>query len=75
MMYFKMALRDDPPRSFRAAIAAETMSAYFGCSAGFFAAGFLAADFLAGESDIFTIILVRVLFARNTKITFYDRRT
>ena len=47
-MYFLMAWRDEPPRSFKLLMAALTMSAVFGCDAafGFFALsdfGFFAA--------------------------------
>ena len=51
-MYFRIACREEPFRSFNAIIAAEIISIYVGCSAGL--AGFLAG--LAG-ADILTILL------------------
>merc|ERR1740137_290045 len=59
MMYLRMALRDEPPRSLRAAMAAATMTAYGGCAAftaGFFALG---ATFLAGAAS--AMVLVELL--------------
>ena len=54
-MYFSMAWREEPFRSFSDAMAALIMSRYGGCSAGFagflgFAAGLaLAGDFTASD--------------------------
>merc|ERR1740137_415 len=59
MMYLRMALRDEPPRSLRAAMAAATMTAYGGCAAftaGFFALG---ATFFAGAAS--AMVLVELL--------------
>ena len=52
-MYFRMACRDEPFRSFKEVMAATIISIYLGCSAGL--AGFLAAGF--GVPDIFKIVL------------------
>ena len=56
-MYFSMACRDEPPRSFIAAIAAVIMSMYGGWAAGrraaaFFAGFLLFAIFRAGLLDL-----------------------